>query len=100
MCHLEAGIILKNIENISFLNHFIASNLNCDTKDKQALLEEHDFKKRTEDLLRLLQVELQHVELKNKISDKTRGELDKQQRDYFLNQQIKAIKDELGGDSQ
>lgn len=95
----EASIVLKNIENISFLNHFIASNLNCDTKEKQALLEEHDFTKRTEDLLRLLQVELQHVELKNKISDKTRGELDKQQRDYFLNQQMKAIKDELGGDS-
>ncbi|MBK7761979.1 MAG: endopeptidase La [Bacteroidetes bacterium] len=95
----EASIVLKNIENISFLNHFIASNLNCDIKDKQALLEEHDFRKRTENLLRLLQVELQHVELKNKITDKTRGELDKQQRDYFLNQQMKAIKDELGGES-
>jgi ATP-dependent Lon protease len=95
----EASVVLKNIENISFLNHFIASNLNAETKDKQALLAENDFKKRTEDLLRLLQVELQHVELKNKITDKTRGELDKQQRDYFLNQQLKAIKDELGGDS-
>jgi ATP-dependent Lon protease len=95
----EASIVLKNIENISFLNHFIASNLNAETNDKQALLAENDFKKRTEDLLRLLQVELQHVELKNKITDKTRGELDKQQRDYFLNQQLKAIKDELGGDS-
>ena len=95
----EAAIVLKNIENISFLNHFIASNLNCETKDKQALLEENDFKLRTENLLRLLQVELQHVELKNKITNKTKGELDKQQRDYFLNQQLKAIKDELGGDS-
>lgn len=95
----EAAIVLKNIENISFLNHFIASNLNCETKDKQALLEENDFKNRTENLLRLLQVELQHVELKNKITNKTKGELDKQQRDYFLNQQLKAIKDELGGDS-
>lgn len=95
----EAAIVLKNIENISFLNHFIASNLNCETKDKQALLEENDFKLRTENLLRLLQVELQHVELKNKITNKTKGELDKQQRDYFLNQQLKAIKDELGGES-
>ena len=95
----EAGIILKNIENISFLNHFIASNLNCETSDKQALLEEHDFKQRTENLLRLLHVELQHVDLKNKITDKTKGELDKQQREYFLNQQLKAIKDELGGDT-
>lgn len=95
----EASIVLKNIENISFLNHFIASNLNCDTRDKQALLEENDFKKRTEHLLRLLHIELQHVDLKNKITDKTKGELDKQQREYFLNQQLKAIKDELGGDS-
>lgn len=95
----EAGIILKNIENISFLNHFIASNLNCETRDKQALLEENDFKLRTENLLRLLHVELQHVDLKNKITNKTKGELDKQQREYFLNQQLKAIKDELGGDT-
>jgi ATP-dependent Lon protease len=95
----EASIVLKNIENISFLNHFIASNLNCEIKEKQNLLDENDFKLRTENLLRLLQLELQHVELKNKITDKTRGELDKQQRDYFLNQQLKAIKDELGGES-
>ena len=49
-------------------------------------------------MLRLLQMELQHVELKNKINSKTKGELDKQQKEYFLNQQLKAIKDELGGD--
>lgn len=95
----EAGIMLRNIENIAFLTHFVASNLNCDVKDKQSLLEENDFTKRTENLLRLLQIELQHVELKNKITNKTKGELDKQQREYFLNQQLKAIKDELGGDS-
>lgn len=94
----EAAIMLRNIENISFLNHFIASNLNCDNKEKQTLLEENDFKKRTENLLRLLQLELQHVELKNKINNKTKGELDKQQKEYFLNQQLKAIKDELGGE--
>lgn len=95
----EAGIMLRNIENIAFLTHFVASNLNCEVKEKQSLLEENDFTKRTENLLRLLQIELQHVELKNKITNKTKGELDKQQREYFLNQQLKAIKDELGGDS-
>ena len=95
----EAGIVLRNIENFSFLNHFIASNLNCEAKEKQALLEEDDFRKRTENLLRLLHLELQHVDLKNKITDKTKGELDRQQREYFLNQQLKAIKDELGGDT-
>ncbi|HMN32861.1 MAG TPA: endopeptidase La [Chitinophagaceae bacterium] len=94
----EASIMIRNINNINFLHHFIASNLNCDSKEKQLLLEENDFKKRTENLLRLLQIELQHVELKNKITSKTNGELDKQQKEYFLNQQLKAIQDELGGD--
>ncbi len=95
----EASVILKNIENVSFLNHFIASNLNCETEEKQNLLQINDFKERTEYLLRLLHVELQHVDLKNKITNRTKGELDKQQREYFLNQQLKAIKEELGGDS-
>jgi ATP-dependent Lon protease len=95
----EASIVLKNIENVSFLNNFISSNLNCDLVDTQAMLETHDFKKRTEKLLELLQVELQHVELKNKINNKTRVDMDKQQREYFLQQQLKSIKDELGGDN-
>ena len=91
----EASIMIRNINNVTFLHHFIASNLNCEAKEKQILLEESNFKKRTEDLLRLLQMELQHVELKNKIHDKTKGELDKQQKEYFLNQQLKAIQEEL-----
>jgi ATP-dependent Lon protease len=94
----EASIVLKNIDNVSFLQHFIASNLNCEITDKQNLLEENDVKKKTEALLKLLQTELQLVELKNKIHTKTRTDLDKQQREYFLQQQLKSIKDELGGD--
>ncbi len=49
--------------------------------------------------MNLLQTELQYAELKNKVTNKTRAELDKQQRDYFLQQQMKAIKEELGGDN-
>jgi ATP-dependent Lon protease len=94
----EAGIVLRNIEQESFLLHFIASNINAKLLDKQNLLEENDVKKRGEKLLQLLQSELQLVELKNEITNKTRGELDKQQREYFLQQQLKSIKDELGGD--
>jgi ATP-dependent Lon protease len=95
----EAGIILKNIENPSFLIHFVSSNLNADLKQKQQLLELNDLKERAELLMNLMHTELQYAELKNKVTNKTRAELDKQQREYFLQQQMKAIKDELGGDN-
>jgi ATP-dependent Lon protease len=95
----EAGIILKNIENVAFLNHFISSNLNSTLLEKQEMLEMDDFQRRTEMLLQLLQVELHHVELKNKITNRTKQDIDKQQREYFLQQQMKSIKEELGGDS-
>ena len=95
----EAGIILKNIENPSFLIHFVSSNLNCELKEKQKLLEISDLKERAELLMNLMHTELQYAELKNKVTNKTRAELDKQQREYFLQQQMKAIKDELGGDN-
>ncbi len=95
----EAGIILKNIENVAFLNHFISSNLNSTLLEKQEMLEMDSFQKRTEMLLQLLQVELHHVELKNKITNRTKQDIDKQQREYFLQQQMKSIKEELGGDS-
>jgi ATP-dependent Lon protease len=95
----EASIILRNIENPSFLIHFVSSNLNTDIKDKQRLLELNQIRQRADLLMQLLQKELQFVELKNKVTTKTRTELDKQQREYFLQQQMKSIKEELGGDS-
>ncbi len=95
----EAAIILKNIENPSFLVHFVSSNLNSDLKEKQKLLEINNLKARAELLMSLMHTELQYAELKNKVTNKTRAELDKQQRDYFLQQQMKAIKDELGGEN-
>ena len=95
----EAAIILKNIENPSFLIHFISSNLNTELHEKQQLLEIHHIKSRADLLMQLLQRELQFAELKNKLTNRTKTELDKQQREYFLQQQLKSIKDELGGDS-
>lgn len=95
----EASIILKNIENPSFLIHFVSGNLNSDLKEKQALLETADIRKRAEELMVLLQRELQFAELKNQVTNKTRTEIDKQQREYFLQQQLKSIKEELGSDN-
>lgn len=94
----EAAIILKNIENPSFLIHFVSSNLNTDIREKQELLKLDRIRERADLLMKLLQKELQFAELKNKVTTKTRTELDKQQREYFLQQQLKSIKEELGGD--
>ncbi len=95
----EASIIMKNIESPTFLINFVSSHLNNDLLQKQALLESNDVKARAEKLIELLQTELQFAELKEKVSNKARVEIDKQQRDYFLQQQLKSIKDELGGDN-
>lgn len=95
----EASIILKNIENPSFLINFVSSNLNSELPEKQSLLEIHDIHHRAERLIHILQRELQFAELKDRVANKTRTEIDKQQRDYFLQQQLKSIKDELGGDT-
>ncbi len=95
---VETGMMLRNIENYSFLVHFIASNLDTKLTEKQALLEQNDIKTRTHRLIELLQSDLQMAELKNEIATKTRGEIDKQQREYFLQQQLKSINEELGGE--
>jgi len=95
----EASIILRNIENPSFLIHFVSSNLSTEIKEKQRLLEINKIRERADLLMQLLQKELQFAELKNKVTTKTKTEIDKQQREYFLQQQMKSIKEELGGDA-
>lgn len=95
----EASVILKNIENPSFLIHFVSSNISSDLKEKQELLEINDIKQRAEKLMHILNRELQFAELKNQLTNKTKTELDKQQKEYFLQQQLKSIKEELGGDT-
>jgi ATP-dependent Lon protease len=95
----EAAIILKNIESPLFLINFVSTNLNNELGKKQDLLETDNLKMRAEQLTMLLQNDLQFAELKDKVTSKTRSEIDKQQREYFLQQQLKSIKDELGGDT-
>lgn len=95
----EAKIVLNNMTGLSFLSYFIASNLNIDTSQKQELLEQNDELERTTKILGFLNQELQHLNLKNEIQTKVKTDIEKQQRDYFLNQQMKMIQEELGGDS-
>jgi ATP-dependent Lon protease len=94
----EAKLVVKNINGTAFLTHFIASNLNIDTKQKQELLEIADLKERAQRVTNYLNQELQILELKNQIQSKVRNDMEKQQRDYFLHQQMKQIQEELGGD--
>ena len=95
----EAGIAIRNIENTSFLINFISSNMNADMTAKQHLLEVANLRERANLVLEHLTLDLQMLELKNQIQTKVRVDLDKQQRDYFLNQQLKTIQEELGGSS-
>jgi ATP-dependent Lon protease len=95
----EAGIAIRNIESTSFLINFISSNMNADMAAKQRLLEEANLRTRANLVLEHLTLDLQMLELKNQIQSKVRVDLDKQQRDYFLNQQLKTIQEELGGNS-
>ncbi len=96
----EASFAIKNIESPSFLINFISSNMNADVEKKQQLLEMVDMKERATMVLEYLTRELQMLELKNQIQSKVKIDIDKQQREYFLNQQLKTIQEELGGNSQ
>jgi len=93
----EATMAIKNIESPSFVINFVASNMNISLAEKQILLEEIDLKVRANNALGFLTKELQILEMKNEIQSKVRTDLDKQQREYFLHQQMKAIQEELGG---
>ena len=93
----DAAFAIRNIESQTFLINFISSNMNLDVSTKQELLEIEDHKKRATRVLGLLTKELQMLELKNQIQSKVRTDIDKQQREYFLNQQLRTIQEELGG---
>jgi ATP-dependent Lon protease len=96
----EATFAIKNIESSSFLINFIASNMNAAVDKKQALLEETNTRKRAQLLLEHVNKELKLLELKNDIQSKVKTDIDKQQKEYFLNQQMKLIQEELGGNPQ
>ena len=97
----EASFAIKNIESPSFLINFISSNLNAEMEEKQQLLEVMDLKERATMTLRFLNKEMQLLELKNEIQTKVKVDIDRQQKEYFLHQQMKMIQEELGtGESQ
>lgn len=96
----EAGFAIKSIESLTFLVNFIGSNMNAVVEEKQALLEVAGIKARARRVLELLNKEKQMLSLKRDIQTKVKGELDQQQREYFLNQQLKQIQEELGNNPQ
>lgn len=92
----EATFAIGNIDSPTFLVNFISSNMNAEVAKKQELLEELDMKKRALLVLEHLTLESQLLEMRNEIQSKVRRDIDKQQREYFLNQQIRTIQEELG----
>jgi len=93
----EATFALNNIESAEFLVNFVSSNLNVSSAEKQKLLEMTSLEERSNKVLETLTRELQMLELKNQIQNKVKVDMDKQQRDFLLNQQLKTIQEELGG---
>ncbi|MFT4663592.1 MAG: ATP-dependent Lon protease [Polaribacter sp.] len=96
----EANVMLSNIKHKTFLLHFIASNLSVNVEGKQKILEENDLNAKAESVMKQMDGELRILELRDKIENKVRGDIEKQQKDYFLNQQLKTIQEELGQNPQ
>lgn len=95
----EASFALNNIESDSFLVNFVSSNMNVVVEEKQRMLEQSDLKARTRKALEFLSEEFQMLQMKNEIQTKVKFDMDEQQREYFLNQQLKTIQEELGGNN-
>ena len=93
----EAAFAVNNIESPVFLINFISSNLKVDNDVKQHLLEMTDLAEKAKKVLELLTKDLQMLDLKHDIQKKVKVDMDKQQRDFMLNQQLKTIQEELGG---
>ncbi len=92
----EAAQAVKNMRDPHFLVNFVASNLDVPIETKQKLLAAYNIKERALEVLRLLRIELEKIQLRREIEDKTKSALDKQSREYFLHQQIRTIQEELG----
>ena len=95
----EATFAIRNIENPAFLINYICSNFGLKVTDKMHLLELDDIMERGYELLQHLNRESQLLELKLSIQNKAKEGIDQQQREYFLQQQMKTIQNELGGNS-
>ncbi|MBQ9137304.1 MAG: endopeptidase La [Alistipes sp.] len=94
----EASFAIKNIDSHRGTINFICSNLEFSDDDRQALLEAPGLLARSRKLLEILIREQQLLELKQEIQEKVKTEIDKQQRDYYLQQQMRTIQEELGDD--
>ena len=92
----EASFAIKNIQSHAFLINFVSSNMNLPVREKQRVLSIYDLQDSAIESLKLMNVEYQKLELKNDIQSKVRTDLDQQQREYYLNQQMKTIQEELG----
>ncbi len=95
----EAAFAIKNIESSSFLINFVSSNLNIPVEEKQKLLEINNLKDRALETLRYMNIEIQKLSLRNDIQSKVQHDINQQQREYFLQQQMRTIQEELGGSS-
>jgi ATP-dependent Lon protease len=94
----EAAVLLENIESPSALADFLAANLSLNIAEKQTLLEETHPARRLEKISIALVNQLEVLELSHKIQGKVRESIEKSQREYFLQEQLKAIQHELGED--
>lgn len=92
----EASFAIKNIQSHAFLINFVSSNMNLSVKEKQEVLSMVNLQESAIQCLKLMNIEYQKLELKNDIQSKVRTDLDQQQREYYLNQQMKTIQEELG----
>ncbi|MBC8398266.1 MAG: endopeptidase La [Flavobacteriales bacterium] len=95
----EASFAIKNIHSSTFLINFVCSNMNITIKDKQDMLSSISVEKRALKCLKFLNVEYEKLALKNDIQSKVKNDLDQQQREYYLQQQMKTIQEELGDNS-
>jgi len=92
----ELGTMVNNIKSPAILGDLVASNLNLSTADKQGILETLDIRERLNKVHLLLNKEVQVLELGNKIQSQVKEDMDRTQREYYLREQLKAIKKELG----
>ncbi len=92
-----ANFAIKNMGSNEDLLNFVSTNANFPYPEKQKLLEEKSLMERANKCYEMMHEDFRKLELRNQIHQKTSKDLDKQQREYFLNQQIRTIQDELGG---
>lgn len=95
----EAAFAIRNINSDAFLINFISANMNATVLEKQAVLEIDELKQRATEVLKYLHIDFQRLTLRNEVQSKARFDIDKQQREYFLQQQMQTIQKELGGAS-